>query len=74
LISAGWEDRFDIGQIREFLSGKNRVIPNESADPEQYDRDKRIAAATSSYELNRELEVRQIGSARRYPIRGEKSN
>src|SRR5712692_85626 len=42
LISGGWEDRCDIGHLREFISEKNRAIPNESADPEQYDRDKRI--------------------------------
>src|SRR5712692_5003852 len=54
LISGGWEDRCDIGHLREFISEKNRAIPNESADPEQYDRDKRIDLQSFVRQLGRD--------------------
>src|ERR1700746_2794404 len=38
----------------EFISEKNRAIPNESADPEQYDRDKRIDLQNVVRQLGRD--------------------
>ena len=37
-----------------FISEKNRAIPNESADPEQYDRDKRIDLQSFVRQLGRD--------------------
>jgi hypothetical protein len=64
LISGGWEDRCDIGHLREFISEKNRAIPNESADPEQYDRDKRI---------DLQYVVRQLGRDRTGEVAGREN-
>jgi hypothetical protein len=40
--------------LREFISEKNRAIPNESADPEQCDRDKRIDLQNVVRQLGRD--------------------
>src|SRR5712692_5666206 len=61
VISVDWEDRCDIGHLREFISEKNRAIPNESADPEQCDRDKRIDLQSAVRQLGRDRTAEVAG-------------